>query len=231
MTGLLTRNPIGWLQQYSWSARVVKWGWCLGIVLAECVVITDPSLSNVWDGQYILASLLILGIAFTASGSFREECETGAMELLLITPLKVTRILGGRIRGVWGQFLPAIVVLTLAWLWLLKDASLFAGYDYTSDAIYRQVFSIVLPLFFLSSFFLLPGIGLLFSMQRLHFIGAWLLTCATGLLLPALSWWWMKQSWLLAVASLFATQLVLALLSRILLQRHLTGRRFVLDSA
>jgi ABC-type transport system involved in multi-copper enzyme maturation permease subunit len=231
MTGLLTRNPIGWLQQYSWSARVVKWGWCLGIVLAECVVITDPSLSNVWDGQYMLASLLILGIAFTASGSFREECETGAMELLLITPLKVPRILGGRIRGVWGQFLPATVVLALAWLWLLKDASLFAGYDYTSDAVHRQVFSIVLPLFFVSSFLLLPGIGLLFSMQRLHFIGAWLLTCATGLLLPALSCWSMKGRGLFAVASLFATQWVLALISRILLQRHLTGRRFVLNSA
>ena len=231
MTGLLTRNPVGWLQQYSWSARVVKWGWCLGIVLAECVVITEHSLSNVWDGQYMLASLLILGIAFTASGSFREERETGAMELLLITPLKIPQILRGRIRGVWGQFLPATVMLALAWLWSLKDASLFAGYDYTSDAAHRHVFSIVLPLFFVSSFLLLPGIGLLFSMQRLHFIGAWLLTCATGLLLPALSCWSMKWNGLFAVASLFATQWVLALVSRILLQRHLTGGKFVLNLA
>ena len=62
MTGLLTRNPIGWLQQYSWSARLVKWGWCLGIVVLECVLITDRSLSNVWGGQYLLAALLILGV-------------------------------------------------------------------------------------------------------------------------------------------------------------------------
>src|SRR5438093_7070631 len=98
MRGLLTRNPIGWLQQYSWSARLVKWGWCLGIVLLECVLVTDRSLSNVWDGQYLLASLLILGVAFTASGSFREECQTGAMELLLVTPLKVPqKHSGGRL--------------------------------------------------------------------------------------------------------------------------------------
>ena len=231
MSGLLTRNPIGWLQQYTWSARLLKWGWCLGIVLFECMLVTAPSLSNVWDGQYLLASLLILGIAFTASGSFREERQTGAMELLLITPLKARQILRGRIRGVWGQFLPATVVLVSAWLWLLKDASLFAGRDYTSQTIYWQVFSIVLPLFFLSSFCLLPGIGLFFSMQRLHFVGAWLLTCATGLLVPVLSCWWMKRSWLFAVSSLFTTQFVLALTSRILLERNLTGRRFALGSA
>src|SRR5205814_9125685 len=123
------------------------------------------------------------------------------------------------------------VVLALAWLWLLKDASLLAGFDYRSDHLYRQVFGIVLPLFFVSSFLLLPGIGLLFSMQRLHFIGAWLLTCATGLLVPALSCWWMKRSWHFAVSSLFTTQFVLALTSRILLERNLTGRRFALGSA
>ena len=231
MSGLLTRNPIGWLQQYSWSARLVKWGWCLGIVLLECVLATDPALSNLWEGQYLLASLLMLGVAFTASGSFRQECQTGAMELILVTPMKVPQILRGRIRGVWGQFLPATVVLTLAWLWLLKDAPLFAGHDYSADTAYRQALSFVLPLFFMSSFFLLPGIGLFFSMQRLHFIGAWLLTCATGLLVPALSYWWLRQSRLSAVATLFATQSVLALLSRILLRRNLTGRKFAFASA
>jgi len=197
----------------------------------ECVLITDRSLSNLWDGQYLLAVLLMLGVAFTASGSFREECQTGAMELLLVTPLKVPQILRGRIRGVWGQFLPATVVLALAWLWLLKDASLFANYHYASNTIYRQLFGYVLPLFFVSSFFLLPGIGLFFSLQRLHFVGAWLLTCTTGLLVPALSCWWMKRSLLFAAATLFTMQFVLAFISRILLQRNLTRRNFALASA
>jgi ABC-type transport system involved in multi-copper enzyme maturation permease subunit len=231
MSGLLSRNPVGWLQQYSWRARLVKWGWCLGVVLLECVLVTDHSLSNLWDGQYLLAALLILGVAFTASGSFREERQTGAMELLLITPMTVPQILRGRIQGVWGQFLPATVALALAWLWLLKDAALFAGHDYASHAIYWQVFSLVLPLFFISSFFLLPCIGLFFSMQRLHFVGAWLLTCLTGLLVPALSCWWMKRSWLVAVLILFTTQLVLALISRILLGRNLNRRLFALGAA
>ena len=231
MSGLLTRNPIGWLQQYSWNARLVKWGWCLGIVLSECVLITDHSLSNVWEGQYLLAALLILGVAFTASGSFREECQTGAIELLLVTPLKVPQILRGRIRGVWGQFLPGAVVLALAWFWLLKDASLFASNYYTSGNSYRKVFDFVLPLFFVSSFFLLPEIGLFFSLQRLHFVGAWLLTCATGLLVPALIGWWMNRGFVPAAATLLTIQAVVALISRILLQRNLIRRDFALDSA
>ncbi len=231
MRGLLGRNPVGWLQQYSWSARVVKWGWCLVVVLLECVLVTDRSLYDIWDGQYLLASVLILGLAFTASGSFREECQSGAMELILVTPLSVTQILRGRIRGVWGQFLPATVVLGLAWLWLRKDADIFAGYNFNSDIVYRQVFNLVLPLFFISSFFLLPGIGLFFSMQRTHFVGAWLLTCAAGLLVPALSCWWTKRSWPFAVCAPFVSQFVIALISETLLRQNLSGRKFAFGAA
>jgi ABC-type Na+ efflux pump permease subunit len=189
----------------------------------------DRSLSNVWDGQYLLAALLILGVGFTASGSSREECQTGAMELLLVTPLKVRQVLDGRIRGVWGQFLRATVVLVLAWLWLFKDAPLFAGYDYLSDT-HPPVFSFVLPLFFIRGFFLLAGIGLFFSLLRLQFVGGWLLTCTTGLLVPALGAWWMNQNLLIAAAALFTMQFVVALISRILLQRNLIKRNFALDS-
>jgi hypothetical protein len=78
----LDQNPIGWLQQYSWGNRLNKWGWCLLIVIAECVLVGDSQLTLLWVGQYALAQLLILSLAFTASGSFREEQETGALELL-----------------------------------------------------------------------------------------------------------------------------------------------------
>jgi ABC-type Na+ efflux pump permease subunit len=196
----------------------------IGIVLGKSLI------HAVRATTLFLAVLLILGVAFIASGSFREECRTSAMELLLITPLKVPQILRGRIRGVRGQFLPATVVLALAWLWLFKDASLYAVYGSTSDAIYQQVFGFVLPIFFISSFFLLPGIGLFFSLQRLHFIGAWLLTCTTGLLVPVLSCWWMNRSYVFSAATLFTMQFVVAFMSRILLQRNLARRNFALDS-
>lgn len=230
MRGLLARNPVGWLQQYSWNARLVKWGWCLGVVVVECMLITDPSLSNVWEGQYALALLLTLGIAFTASGSFRQERQSGALELLLVTPLRVSQILGGRIRGVWGQFLPAAGVVALAWLWLFKDVSLFLNTADLSDPDLQWA-GTVSPLFFATSFLLLPGVGLFFSMQRVHFIGAWLLTCLFGLLLPTLSCLWLRRTWPIAVAALFATQFALALAGWVLLRRNLAGRTFALGFA
>jgi ABC-type transport system involved in multi-copper enzyme maturation permease subunit len=227
MSGLLSRNPIGWLQQYSWNARLVKWGWCLVIVVVECALISDPSLGNVWDGQYVLAFLLLAGMAFTASGSFRQERQSGAMELLLVTPLKVTQILRGRIQGVRGQFLPAASIVAIAWFWLLKDVSMFAHFDDSRPG-FQQVYDVVLPLFFVSSFLLVPGIGLFFSMQRLHFVGAWLLTCATSLLLPTLSCFWLERDWLSGTAVLLATQFVLALSGWVLLKRNLVRRKFAL---
>jgi ABC-type transport system involved in cytochrome c biogenesis permease component len=230
MRGLLARNPIGWLQQYSWNARVVKWGWCLGVVVVECAFVTDPSLSNVWEGQYILALLLALGMAFTASGSFRLERQSGALELLLVTPLRVSQILGGRIRGVWGQFMPATAIVAAAWLWLLREVPPSQGPGGVRDIEFQLVVR-VLPLFFATSFILLPAIGLFFSLQRLHFIGAWLLTCCCGLLLPALNCLWLREIWPVAVMSLFATQLGMALTGRSLLHRNLTDRKFALGLA
>ena len=52
---------------------------------------------------------------------------------------------------------------------------------------------VIFPLYFLSGFrrFLDWPV---FSMQRLNFIAAWLFTCATGLLLPLLIYWWGLQN-------------------------------------
>ena len=85
--------------------------------------------------------------------------------------------------------------------------------------------------FLVNSFFLLPGIGLYFSMQRVHFVGAWLLTCAAGLLVPALSCWWTKGSWPAAVCAPFLSQFAIAIISQTLLRRDLSGRKFALGSA
>ena len=67
MRRLLDKNPIAWLQQYSWGNRLNKWGWCLLIVIAECVLVGDSQLTLLWVGQYALAQLLILGLAFIES--------------------------------------------------------------------------------------------------------------------------------------------------------------------
>jgi ABC-type transport system involved in multi-copper enzyme maturation permease subunit len=211
MTRALNRNPIGWLQQYSWSARLTKWGWCFGIVVAELMLVRDstrppwgwqsfftglfpflaPPIAMVLSGpvaagpieQEALAFILGLGLALTAAGSFHRERQTGAMELILVTPLRVNQIIAGRLLGIASQFLPALAVLLLVW-----------GFDY----FYLRSFFYSLRageswLFYwsqqLATYFVLAMAGLYFSLTRLHIVTAWFATVTIGfLLLPAMRW-------------------------------------------
>ncbi len=115
MQRTLDWNPIAWLQQYSWKARLSKWGLCLAFVALECAVTTGCP-SEMLDAQSIM--LLILAAAFTFVGvnSFLTEKKSGALELLLVTPVSPDQIIFGRVWGLWKQFLPAAVTLLLIWL-------------------------------------------------------------------------------------------------------------------
>ena len=93
-----------------------------------------------------------------AAGSFRRERETGVLELLLVSPLNEWQIIGGRLRGLWGQFLPAMVALGSIWLY---SVSVFPT-DGESGWL----------VFVLSSFLTLPVIGLYFSLRRANFMSA-----------------------------------------------------------
>jgi ABC-type transport system involved in multi-copper enzyme maturation permease subunit len=115
MQRALDRNPIAWLQQYSWKARLSKWGLCLAFVLLECAATTGNP-SEILAAQPFM--LLILAAAFTFVGvnSFLTEKKSGALELLLVTPVSPNQIIFGRVWGLWKQFLPAGVTLLLVWV-------------------------------------------------------------------------------------------------------------------
>lgn len=189
LRAMLEANPIGWLQQRAWGARMTRWSWCLIIILAECAVMAEFQ-SNVFSegwlvsGQYVLGALLLLSLAFCAAASFKEERETGALELLLVTPLTPRQIILGRVRGLWGQFLPALLLLAAAWGWLVYDLS---DYLVRYGHIDIQFWTLGFPAWVASSFLTVPFIGLYFSARRLHFLNAWALTGLAGLLLPGLA--------------------------------------------
>ena len=167
----------------------------------------------------------MLGLAFTASGSFRQEKETGALELLLVTPLNERQVIGGRVRGIWSQFFPAALSPAAAWLWLARDARWFADYGYDAADAWRLF---VFPIFCITTYVTLPLVGLYFSMRRLNFIAAWLLTCLTNLFLPVLIYFLVLRVVDLrrATYSLLGAQLAGAFVAWFLLNRDLNRRSF-----
>lgn len=237
MTRTLNRNPIGWLQQYSWSARLSKWGWCLGLVLYECFLVAYGYWDDFINWQFTPALFLIGSMAFTAANSFSRERQTGALELLLVTPLPVKKIISGRLLGIWEQFLPSLVVWLVVWLTL-------------SDHRYAALRMSYL-IMFAGSFGTIAVIGLYYSLRRLHFLAAWVLTGAVGLLLPVLlsmmvhlgmryvalysgnvpafsRWGNFSDTMQMLVYGILLFQIALAALAWIFLRRDLTRRLFVL---
>ena len=214
----LDRNPIAWLQEYSWTARLTKWGWCVLLLLGEFVAVATPDFVAT---QITLTSLVIVGLAFTASGSFRRERQTGALELLLVAPLRARQLIGGRIWGIWCHFLPAMAVAYCFWMMTPYRESALSG---------------TWVIFGLSSFLFLPPVGLHFSMQRMNFLVAWLATCGVGLLLPwtvlFLLWRYPNPAEQLLMATVLCTlQGIAAVVAGLKLQANFVGRRFALEHA
>lgn len=170
MKQALERNPIGWLQQYSWSARLSKWGWCIAVVIVECLLLAEPgAYYNFADNQPAIAAAVCIGLAFSASTSFRRERENGALELLLVTPLREPQIIFGRLFGVWKQMLPALIIIGLA-----INASIWVR-----NRVPWEVHTIIA-----STVLAVPLIGLYLSLKIKQFLFAWFLTVLLGMLLP-----------------------------------------------
>lgn len=227
----LDRNPIGWLEQRSWSGRLLLWSWLAIMVSVYSAALTGPSLlAGDFDGiQLFLSVLLLLSLTATASGSFRRERETGVIELLLVSPLSVNQIIFGRLRGIWMQFVPSAALLVIVWFFsagLLMDSNPRGS------------------VWLMSSLLTLPVIGLRNSIAYTTYLGAFLATLVFGQLLPAFIANVPRLLW--SVQMLFGfrgglggrddglggfmnaalVQAVIACLMLVSLQRNLTVRRF-----
>jgi len=110
MRATLEWNPIAWLQQYSWKARLSKWGLCLGLVVLECAL-TNGSAEDMLDAQSVIVLILAAVYTFVGVNSFLTEKKSGALELLLVSPVTPHQIIWGRVWGLWKQFLPAGLTL------------------------------------------------------------------------------------------------------------------------
>lgn len=163
----IERNPIGWLEQRTWTGRLVTWTWFAIVVSIYSAALSDRNFfRNSHDLQLLLGWAIMASLAASAAGSFRRERESGVLELLLVTPLSTRQILGGRLRGLWGQFLPAVGLLLSIWLY----------FDHLLNPNEGSPMVVV----FAGLYFSIPVIGLYFSLRCRHFIVAFLLTLVSS---------------------------------------------------
>jgi len=168
----LNRNPITWLQYYSTWDRAVKLVWC-GLAL----MIDTHLITTLHRGQREvmgLEALFAVALAYTAASSFRRERQSGALELILVSPIAREEIIVGRLRAVRGQFFPAAVALIIPWPLL---ATMFgdSGFD---------TLAIVQCGFILATYWSLPVLGLYFALGSRNFFRALMSTVFFGLLVP-----------------------------------------------
>ena len=115
---MLDLDPVLWRQTSTWGARLTLFGWLgLTMVLASQAVIHD-GYADAAAGQWLGRRLLLVGMAFAAAASFRDEKGNGGLELLLVTPLSPADLVDGRLRGLARQFGPAAAVLIVLQLTL-----------------------------------------------------------------------------------------------------------------
>ena len=87
----LDRNPMVWLQEYSWTARLTKWGWFLLVIVAEyAMFVAFPDQSMI--------AVLSSGRIAQRGRKFRRERQNSLLELL-VSPLSVPAVVAGRFVG------------------------------------------------------------------------------------------------------------------------------------
>jgi ABC-type Na+ efflux pump permease subunit len=159
------------------------WGW-LAVVISFYSVALGNSMSYSSDLNGIQAAVVLMflfSIAMSAAGSFRRERETGLLELMLVTPLRVGQIVNGRLRALWGQFLPASILFVTLWVCIVRESDYFGM---STGSLDDQMIWLCL---FCSSALTLPAVGLWCSLHCRFFIVSLFGTVTVGFLLPVLA--------------------------------------------
>lgn len=125
----LQRNPVIWLQTRRPANRLWRWVWT-GVVLLVWggMLLTGINYNDGLPWAFGTPIVLAAALAFAASATFQREFETGALELLLVTPLRPAAILRGLMDGLWGSCLPALTLSSgLAAFWItIEDRNVIA---------------------------------------------------------------------------------------------------------
>lgn len=127
----LDRNPLGWLHRHSTGARAASLGACAVVLFGEGIVaMSEAPWQHYERVQVWLAILLSLQMTCAAVKMFRTERDSGVLELLLVTPMRLDKVIYHQLCGFWWRFAPAVLMLILCsrlMLWL--DWSSWEAFD------------------------------------------------------------------------------------------------------
>jgi ABC-type transport system involved in multi-copper enzyme maturation permease subunit len=235
----LEHNPIIWLHNYAWSARLSKWGWLLVVIIVDLVLVIADLYDYIVYHSLILF-LLVFAMSISIAGSFKQERSNGALELILVTSISERQLIWGRMLGFWRQFLP--VGILFIWFWYSAI--------HTGPRNYRLVFwqnpflpfqLLQSPFVFVSTFLCLPAIGLYFSFRANHFSKALFGTIAMGIVIPLVCSVFMsgfmlrlgihrffESAKMIPLCSLWICQVSVAIGAYTLLLLNLRNRKFVM---
>lgn len=177
---VLDRSPVAWLQGGGWSARLGKWFWA-GLAGGVLVIAWTAYPMAAWVAGAFegIHAPIVIAVAFSAAASFRKERESGALELLLVTPLTPAGILAGRVRGLGGTFSLALDLLTVAiFVGLIGDFATGGSPNPIRSTLWFQLAGLwTAPLG-------VAILGLGFGLRWTGFLAAWYRALAAWYLIP-----------------------------------------------
>jgi len=183
----LDDNPLAWLQHRSWKTRTVSRTLLLVLLMLYGSILWTWRMfrSDLGEIQYGLAFVLLVCVVVVASLRFGKERECGALELILVSPIG-RKMVRERLHAVRGQFFWSFVLILAMWLIFFFDpATTPFGYSHRwRGSAWGQWIQVVDCLLMVAAYYLLPKIGLYFSMRMKHPFVATLLTLMVTFFLP-----------------------------------------------
>lgn len=111
---LLDQNPLAWIANREQVSSAGLIGLCFLLLAFPLIFPRYGSFDGLFQGYLLAQALIALKIAATAASQLSTDRDSGALELLLATPLSVEEILAGRARALFRQFFgPGAVLLSI----------------------------------------------------------------------------------------------------------------------
>ena len=165
---------MGWLERYATRRRVTALVWSCVIMLVDSWLIARRQPWTYFEfAQMWIAILLTLNLTFEAATLFRQERHNGVLELLLVTPLSVDRLVIARLSSFWKRFFPPVALaLGLSTLMIWLDLAQPPNWNFR--------------IFLGMNYVTIPVIGFWLALRFRSFTGALVVLLAFGFGLPVL---------------------------------------------